>query len=158
MKRLLVSAILATLPVVAAPAFAADELNVAPGLSYAGAPVGLHAADPVAVTNGEVITGQGEISSVLNGAAYYFASAENKALFDANPAAFEPQNGGFCSYGVVVGKKFDGDPRHALVHDGKLYVFLNAKTRELFMEDIAGNVVKATENWAMIKHIAAADL
>ncbi|MGB3316380.1 MAG: YHS domain-containing (seleno)protein [Albidovulum sp.] len=155
---LLIAALTAALPVFAAPAFAADELNVAPGLSYAGAPVGLHGADPVAVVNGDVITGEGEFSSVLNGAAYYFATAENKAEFDANPTAFEPQNGGFCTYGVSVGKKFDGDPRHAVVHEGKLYVFLNAKTRELFLEDVAGALTNATQNWAKIEHVAATDL
>lgn len=155
---LIIAALTAALPVFAAPALAADELNIAPGLSYAGAPVGLHGADPVALVNGDVVTGEGEFSSVLNGAAYYFASAEHKAAFDANPAAYEPQNGGFCTYGVSVGKKFDGDPRHAVVHEGKLYVFLNAKTRELFLEDVSGALTKATQNWAKIEHVAASEL
>lgn len=32
--------------------------------------------------------------------------------------------GGYCTYGVPVGKKFDGNPRYAAVVDEKLYVFL----------------------------------
>ena len=31
------------------PALAADEANVAPGLTYGGSPLGLHGADPVAL-------------------------------------------------------------------------------------------------------------
>ena len=157
-SKLLLAAAAALLPALAAPALAADELNTAPGLSYAGAPVGLHGADPVALAGGKVVTGDGEYSSVLNGAAYYFTSAANKAAFDANPAKYEPQNGGFCTYGVSVGKKFDGDPRYSVVKDDKLYVFLNAKTRELFLEDTATALSNATSNWAKIEHVAAGDL
>ena len=45
--------------------------------------------------------------------------------FKASPSRYLPQNGGFCTFGVSVGKKFDGDPKFAAVIDNKLYLFLN---------------------------------
>ena len=50
MKKILATtAIAAMLAVSATPAFAADENNTAPGLTAAGAPLGLHGVDPVCV-------------------------------------------------------------------------------------------------------------
>ena len=60
------------------PAMAADEANVAPGLTYGGAPLGLHGADPVALlddaTNAE---GNASFAAAHDGVAYYFASEAN---------------------------------------------------------------------------------
>ena len=92
------------------------------------------------------------------GASYYFASAENLETFKADPAKYIPQHGGFCSYGVSVGKKFDGDPDQFVVHDGQLFLFLNAKTRELFLEDITGVKATADTNWEAIERIAVGEL
>lgn len=141
------------------PAIAADELNVAPGLSAAGAPVALHAADPVALLDhGQTATGTAAHTAVHNSAAYYFANAENKAAFEANPARYLPQNGGFCTYGVSVGKKFDGDPRYNSVVDGKLYVFLNEDIYKLYLKDTRGTIAKADDQWQRIENIAASEL
>jgi len=140
-------------------AFAADEYNVSAGLTAAGAPLGLHGVDPVAFVDlGNRIDGTARFTAVHDGAAYYFASEENLAAFKANTAAYLPQNGGFCTYGVSVGKKFDGDPRYAAIVDGKLYVFLNEQIFALFQEDRSGTITKAAGNWPRIEHIAATDL
>ena len=163
MTRLLKTSI-ASVAVVAAlaasaPAFAADEVNVAPGLTYAGAPLGLRGIDPVAlVANGTHQEGSATHTGSHNGVAYYFASAENLEAFNANPDAFIPQNGGFCTFGVSVGKKFDGDPEFAAVIDKKLYVFLNEAIFNEFKKDKVGTISKAEVNWPKIKHVAATDL
>jgi hypothetical protein len=36
---------------------------------------------------------------------WHFASAENKALFEANPAQYAPAHGGWCAGGASKGKK-----------------------------------------------------
>ena len=36
-----------------------------------------------------------------------------------------PAYGGFCAYGVALGKKFDDDPRYWKIVDGKLYLNLD---------------------------------
>lgn len=143
----------------AIPAFAADEANVAPGLTYAGVPLGLHGIDPVAlVSDGNHLEGNAEFTGKHDGVAYYFTSAENLEAFNANPDQFVPQNGGFCTFGVSVGKKFDGDPEFAAVVENKLYVFLNEAIFNEFNKDRDGTIAKAEVNWKEIKHTAATDL
>ena len=79
-------------------AFAADEHNVVPGLTAAGAPLGLHGVDPVAfIQIGNRIAGSAEYTEVYDGVAYYFATEDNQDTFDDDPTDFLPENGGFCS-------------------------------------------------------------
>ena len=72
-----------------------------------------------------VAAGENNVVSGLTatGAAYYFASEKNITIFNCKPEKYIPQNGGFCTYGVSKGKKFDGDPQYASVVDDELYVF-----------------------------------
>lgn len=141
------------------PAHAADEHNTAAGLTAAGVPLGLHGVDPVAfITLGNRIDGRAEHAAVHDGVAYYFATAANRDAFAKNPARYVPQNGGFCTFGVSVGKKFDGDPRYAAVENGKLYVFLNEEIFKAFQKDRAGTIAKADANWAKIRNKAATEL
>lgn len=154
---------LATLGVVAAllsaPAFAADEYNTSVGLTAAGAQLGLHGVDPVAFINtGKPKEGSAAYTTVHDGVAYYFTSAKTQQKFEANPAAYLPQNGGFCTFGVSVGKKFDGDPEYAAVIDDKLYVFLNEEIFAAFNKDRAGTIAKAETNWSKIRSTAVEKL
>ncbi len=158
MKSLALTALAATLAL-AAPAFAADEINVSKGLSAAGAPLAAHGVDLVAlVNNGNPVEGFANHSATYDGASYYFTSAENLEAFEANPAAYLPQHGGYCSFGVSVGKKFDGDPDQYLIADGKLYLFLNADTRAAFLKDVTSTAKTADDQWANIKSIAVGEL
>ena len=90
--------------------------------------------------------------------AYYFANKDNKKAFERNPERYVPQNGGFCTFGVSVGKKFDGHPRYAAVEDGKLYVFLNEDIYREFDKDRSGTISKASKNWKKIRTTAATEL
>ncbi len=144
---------------VATAALAADEHNVSAGLTAAGAPLGLHGVDPVAFLDlGNRIEGTARHTAVHDGVAYYFATQANMQAFKADPAAYLPQNGGFCTFGVSVGKKFDGDPQYAAVVDDKLYVFLNEEIFQAFQKDRAGTIAKAAKTWPKIEHSAAGDL
>lgn len=142
-----------------APAVALDEHNVVPGLTAAGAPLGLHGVDPVALIElGNRIEGSAVHAATHDGVAYYFASAANAETFRALPARYLPQNGGYCTFGVSVGKKFDGDPRYAAVENGRLYVFLNEEIYRAFMNDREGTIAKAASNWPNIRSTAAGSL
>lgn len=142
-----------------AAAQAADEINLVPGLSGAGAPLALHGYDPVAYfTEGRPVRGEDGLAYVHDGAAYRFSSAEHRAAFEAEPARYLPAYGGFCAYGVAVGKKFDGDPHFWRIEDGRLYLNLNREIYETFLADVDGNVAKADDNWVEIEHTAARDL
>ena len=107
---------------------------------------------------GNRIDGSAANSGNHDGVAYYFDSQANLDAFTADPARHGPKNEGFCTYGLSVGKKFDGDPRYAAVVDGKLYVFLNEQIFQLFHEDRAGTIATAAEQWQRTGHIAAAEL
>lgn len=140
-------------------AFAVDEVNVARGLSAAGAPLAMHGYDPVAYfTDGAPALGSDRITVIHEGAAYRFANARHAELFKANPARYTPRFGGYCAFGASVGKKFDGDPRLWTVHDGKLYLNLNADIQQKFSEDVAGTIQKAEKNWVRIEHKTVASL
>ncbi len=150
---------LAALISVGQVALAADEYNVTNGLTAAGAPLGLHGVDPVAfLSESRPIEGTAQHTLIHDGVAYYFATADNLETFGAEPAAYLPQNGGFCTYGVSVGKKFDGDPNYAEVIDGKLYVFLNEEIFQLYQQDRQGTIAKAEENWPEIVYTPASEL
>ena len=141
------------------PAQAADEVNVAPGLSIAGAPVALHGFDPVAYfTERMPVRGSDALVHVYEDVAYRFSSQAHLDAFKQDPARYLPQYGGFCAYGVSVGKKFDGDPRLWKVEDGKLYLNLNEEIYATFLEDVDGNIEKADDNWLDIEHSAVRDL
>jgi len=141
------------------PAHAADELNVVPGLSIIGAPLALHGYDPVAYfTQGQPVRGRDALAHVHQGVAYRFSNQAHLDSFKQDPERYLPQYGGFCAYGVSVGKKFDGDPHLWKIEDGKLYLNLNEEIYATFLEDLDDNIEKAERNWPDIKHEAAKDL
>lgn len=161
MSKTLIAAAAITLAGLAAtaPAFAADEHNVVPGLTAAGAPLALHGVDPVAFIDiGNRLEGAAAHTAVHDGVAYYFVSEANKETFEASPAKYVPQNGGFCTYGVSVGKKFDGDPAFSDVRNGKLYVFLNEEIFKAYQKDKDGAIAKAEANWKKIKSTKSTEL
>ena len=86
------------------------------------------------------------------------SSASSCPATAAATTRYVPENGGFCTFGVSVGKKFDGNPSYAAVVDGKLYVFLNEQIYKMFQEDKQGVIAKAAENWKEIEHVAATEL
>ncbi len=143
----------------AIPALAVNEVNIVPGQTAVGAPLGLHGRDIVELMNGKgTKKGSAKFTGTHEGVAYYFTSQANLNTFKASPAKFIPQNGGYCTYGVSVAKKFDGDPDFAAVEGGKLYVFLNEEIYGLFLKDKAGTIAKAAANWPKIMSKAPSEL
>lgn len=119
----------------------------------------LRGYDPVAYfTQQTAALGNKSFSTTYEGAVYLFVSAENQKTFEANPAKFVPQFGGYCAMGAALGKKLDGDPQVWKVVDGKLYLNVNSDAMVKWSEDIPGNLKKAYENWPAIKDKAPRDL
>ena len=144
---------------VAQTAMAVDEMKLSTGGTMAGKPLAVHGYDPVAYfTDGKPVMGDAKHTAVHNGAAYYFASDDHKKTFEANPVRYAPVFGGFCAYGVALGKKFDGSPQYWTVKNDKLYLNLNADISSKFAEDVDGNIKKADKNWMTIEHKAAGSL
>lgn len=138
---------------------AADEHNVSNGVTTAGAPLGLHGVDAVALTTlNAVAEGDAAHTVVIDGVAYYFASAKSANQFKSTPDKYMPQYGGFCAYAVALGKKLDGDPRYADIVDGKLYLFVNAEIFAKYKKDSKRTLAKAEAKWPSIQHTAIEDL
>jgi YHS domain-containing protein len=140
-------------------AYAVDEYNVSKGTTLSGAGVALRGGDAVALAGGlEVLPGDATFTAEHDGVAYYFSSEETKRQFEANPERYLPQYGGYCAFGVAIGKKLDADPHFADIVDGKLYVFLNAVAFQKYLDDKTGTLAKAEENWPAMHHVAVSDV
>ncbi|WP_424928893.1 YHS domain-containing (seleno)protein [Amaricoccus tamworthensis] len=139
--------------------FAADEYNVTNGLTLTGNPLGMHGVDPVSMFDGDAPkTGDAVYDTTHDGVDYYFASEEAQQTFEADPAAYLPQFGGFCAFGVFVGKKLDGDVRYADIVDGRLYLFVNAAIFEKYLENSEEVIQVAHETWPGISATPIGDL
>jgi YHS domain-containing protein len=99
-------------------------------------------------TQGKHAMGAAQFSSSYEGITFQFASAENKALFDKEPAKYQPQYGGYCANGIVYGIPWGGDADTWRMIDGKLYIFGGALSRDGFLLDVPGNIKLADKYWA----------
>lgn len=110
--------------------------------------VAIQGHDPVAFfTVGAPVKGKAEFESTYRGAKYRFHSAKNKAAFDAEPAKYEPQFGGWCAYGVSRGALVPIKIEAWQIVNGRLLMQKNEGIRDDFNEDAPGNLKKADGNW-----------
>jgi len=115
--------------------------------------------DPVAYfSDGRPVPGRSDLSVEHKGGKYLFATAENRDKFKTNPDKYVPQYGGYCAYGVAIGKKFDVDPSSWRIEDGKLYFNLNPMILEKWSADIRGYIRKSEENWPQIREKTPSEL
>ena len=114
----------------------------------AGEPVMLLGHDPVAYfTHAQPQRGRPELKVSLPERTYYFASAAHKALFETDPARYEPQYGGFCASGAAFAVKLGSDPGAWQIHDGRLFIFGDVLGQTAWQLDPSWNVVHADALW-----------
>jgi YHS domain-containing protein len=107
--------------------------------------------DPVAYfKTGKPTKGTAQNAVTWNGATWHFASAENKAAFEANPQSFAPQYGGYCAWAVSEGYTAKGDPTVWRIVDGKLYLNYNASVQKGWEKDVPGRIAKGDRNWPTV--------
>ena len=110
--------------------------------------VAIQGYDPVAFfTQNRPVKGLPEFESQYHGARYLFASADDKAMFDANPAKYEPQFGGFCAFGVSKGKTVPVKIEAFQIVNGRLLMQYDLDIKNEFNKDTQGNLQKADQNW-----------
>ncbi len=110
--------------------------------------VAVQGYDPVAFFAVKApLKGKPEFTSEFHGAKYRFHSAKNKAAFDAEPAKFEPQFGGYCAFGVSKGKLVEIDVDAFQIVEGRLLLQYSPGVRDDFNRDTAANLKKADANW-----------
>lgn len=121
--------------------------------------VGVQGYDLVSYhTNEKPLRGNGNHVVEHDGITYLFINKKNQETFAANPHKYLPAFGGYCAYGVAVGKKFVGDPDVWKVVDDKLYLNLDNRIQGVWNKDIRGNIQKAEKNWGQIKDKNASEL
>ena len=110
--------------------------------------VAIKGYDPVAYfTSKQAVKGNPQLHSAYKGATYYFASADNKTKFDAEPAKYEPQFGGYCAYAASRGYTADISPDAFEILNGRLLLQYSQGALEKFNKDPQGNLKKADQNW-----------
>ncbi|CAN0276965.1 unnamed protein product [Ectocarpus sp. 12 AP-2014] len=90
-----------------------------------------------------------------NGYTFMFASAQNKALFEASPLDYIPAWGGFCAFGIAAEDWWTestlgppSDPNSWLITDDNvLRIFRSELPKAYFMEDIPGNIAAGDRIW-----------
>lgn len=113
--------------------------------------------DPVAYfKQHKAVKGNKDLAVYDQGVTYYFSSQENKEDFKKNPAAYEPQYGGWCAYAMgAKGEKVSIDPETFKIINNKLYLFYNSflnNTLKTWNKDENNLKVKADENWTKTFH------
>lgn len=118
----------------------------------------LHGFDPVSYFDGTPTLGQERYAARHSGARILFATAENLQRFRQDPERFLPAYGGYCAYGVRMGKKFDIDPLAWAIVDGKLYLMLDRSTRALWQRQRDQNIKIANRTWQSIRNQSPEEL
>jgi YHS domain-containing protein len=101
-------------------------------------------------TDNKPVKGTKNFLSQYDGATYYFVSAEHKALFDADPAKYEPQFGAFCAYAVSVGRTAPIDVNTFSIVNGRLVIQHNARALGLWNQNVQGNLKNADKYWPAV--------
>ncbi|MDJ0824200.1 MAG: YHS domain-containing (seleno)protein [Rhodobacter sp.] len=110
-------------------------------------------------TAGAPTMGTADHASTYQGATWHFSSAENKAMFDADPAKFAPAYGGWCSAGASKGKKVPTMPDLWAIVDGQLYLNSSpAAHNDLFLANTDAVIRKGEANWKVNFATSQADL
>jgi YHS domain-containing protein len=110
--------------------------------------VALQGYDPVAFhAAGKPVKGDPAVLAEHQGFKYLFATKENKAAFEKEPARYLPAFGGFCAFGVSLGVLFPVEMDTWKIVGGRLVLQFNDKFKKIFGEDLEGNMRKADDKW-----------
>ncbi|MEM9029715.1 MAG: YHS domain-containing (seleno)protein [Pseudomonadota bacterium] len=127
---------------------AADAKSKRP-INTIGSPgVAIKGFDPVAYfTVGKPTKGKRAHEVTYKGAKWRFASAENKAKFEANPAKYEPAYGGYCAYGVAQGYLVKIEGNAWAIRNGRLYLNYDRGIQRRWSKAPARYVKTANAKW-----------
>ena len=107
--------------------------------------------DPVAYfTEGGPVAGDAAFQTLHDDAIFQFASAENLAMFEADPLAFAPQYGGYCAFAVSRGYTAKTEPDAWSIFQDKLYLNFSKAVRARWALNKRANVAAADENWPSV--------
>ena len=133
-------------------AFATSSLLADPKPNLDQTGLGIQGYDPVAFfTVNQPILGDEKFHSTYHGVTYRFASAEHLQMFQANPAKYEPQFGGYCAYGVAKGALAPVKIDAFQIVDSRLLMQHKPEVRDIFSNNSERNLAAADKNWPNLK-------
>ncbi len=132
-------------------ALTASSLLAAPKANVDKNGVAIQGYDPVAFfTDGKPVLGEEKFHASFHDATYRFASAEHQAMFEKNPAKYEPQFGGYCAYGVSKGHLAPVKIDAFQIVDGRLLMQYDLEVKDIFNKDQHGNLDTADKKWVSL--------
>ena len=97
------------------------------------------------------VEGESKLTYEWKDAKWRFSSIANLEKFKQAPEAYAPQYGGYCAYAISKGYTASIDPEAWSIVDGKLYLNYDLSVRKLWLQDSAGYITKAEQNWPTVK-------
>ena len=110
--------------------------------------VAIRGTDPVGYFNqSQPVAGTTAYKTDWKGATWHFSDAASRDAFAANPDRFSPEFGGYCAYAASKGYLAPTIPEAWTVYENRLYLNANLRARELWLQDVPGNIAKGRANW-----------
>ncbi|MCB1511872.1 MAG: hypothetical protein KDJ36_13305 [Hyphomicrobiaceae bacterium] len=91
--------------------------------------------------------GQARHAVRWQGVTWRFKTPEEAAKFRANPTAFAPQFGAYCTGGLSQHHAVDGNPRIYRIYNGRLYLFATHAGARRFDRNPGGTIRAARAYW-----------
>ena len=137
---------------------ALSAVLLAPSLAFAAKDpvynsrgIAIQGYDPVAYfTDQQPRKGHRDYEVSHMGATFRFASAENKASFEANPDKYAPQYGGYCAWAVSHGYTASINPHAWTIDNDKLYLNYSLSVRAQWDADRANRIKLGDQNWPAV--------
>jgi len=82
---------------------------------------------------------------------WLFSSRANLEAFQANPAHYVPQYGGYCAYGTAEGHKAPTQADTWTIVNDKLYFNYNMKVKQAWLKNQPALIEKADRQWPVVK-------
>lgn len=101
-------------------------------------------------TDGKPVKGSSKFAVTHQGAVFHFASAAHRDAFNADPAKYAPQYGGYCAWAVSQGYHAKGDAKIWAIENGRLYLNYNAKVQSDWEKDRTGFITRGDVQWPLI--------
>ena len=115
--------------------------------------VATNRTDPVAYFKmSKPVQGSADHAFNWNGVTWHFASCENQQIFERNPYKYAHQYGGHCAY--AMSKEYIAPTVLQVwtIYEDRLYLNFSLRARELWLQDVPGNIALGDANWPKLKY------
>lgn len=114
--------------------------------------VAINGTDPVAYfTISKPVQCSADQAFNWNGVTWHFASGENRQMFERDPEKYAPQYGGHFAYAMSKGYIAPTVPEAWTIYEDRVYLNFSLRTRELWLQDVPGNIALGDANWPKLK-------